>query len=30
MKKLKNDLLALYLKYDADFNTISTSALSGN
>ena len=28
MKKLKNDLLALYLKYDADFNTISTSALS--
>lgn len=28
MRNLKNNLLALYLKYDTDFNTISTSALS--
>lgn len=27
MKNLKNNLLALYLKYDTDFNTISTIAL---
>lgn len=27
MKSLKNNLLALYLKYDTDFNTISTIAL---